>query len=208
MGGFTVAEKFIIEIFRKKEPDELTVILSDPDGKLDIGSAAALAGANGCAMALRAAKIAAKALCENERLAYIQRNLETLRTYMVHLIDEDTKGRNILKRAIKEGDELKIDAALHPACAICDEIINQMCNVISLLDELSEIAPAASAVYLGSAVHMCMSALQSARFYVGMSSKSMDETFRFVTRRENEITLENYGAIAERILARVEETLK
>ena len=42
-------EKLIIEIFKKKEPEEFTKLLSDPEGKLDIGSGAALVAAEACA---------------------------------------------------------------------------------------------------------------------------------------------------------------
>ena len=199
-------KKFIIEIYRKKDADELTKALADAEGKLLPGSAAALSAADGCAMALRAAKLSEG--LDPERKDYLLRNLEKLRSYMVYLIDEDVKGGNILRRAVREGAPQKIDAARHPACSISDEIINQVCNLFQLLDELSAVCTAETAPWLGGAAHMAMAALQSARlFVVHMSSLSTDETFRFITRRENEITLENLRPVADRVLARVEEAL-
>ncbi len=196
-------EKIIIEIFRKKEPEELTKLLSDPDGRLDIGSGAALVGADACAMGLRAANIAAKSTSGIERLDYIVRNMEKLRSYMVYLIDEDVKCRVLLRRALKEGDAQKIDASRQPACCICEEIINQMCNVLELLNDLADI-DTQGAMYLASAVHMSMAAIRSAMLYVvDMSSKSSDETYVFVTRRENELTLVRCTELSEAVLAKL-----
>ena len=130
-------EKLVIEIYRKKDPEELTKLLSEPESKLDLGSAAALTAADACAMGLRAAKLAAAEVSGNERLDYILRNLEKLREYMVYLIDEDVKCRSMLRRAEKKGNEREIEAARRPACCICEEIINQMGNMLALLNELA-----------------------------------------------------------------------
>ena len=197
-----MAEKIVIEIYRKKNPDELTAALADPEGKLDLASGAAYTAAEACAMGLRAARLAKG---DEERLDYLRRNLEKLRGYMVYLIDEDLKGRSIMARAQKEGDRQKIDAAIHSICAIPDEIINQMCNVIDLLLELSEMDTAACAPYLGSAAHTAMAALQSARlFVVNATLHSDDETYTYITRRENEIRLGEYEPKLQKILERVE----
>lgn len=200
-----MAEKIVIEIFRKKNPDELTAALSDPEGKLDIASGAALVAAEACSMALRAARLAQG---DAERLDYLRRNLEHLRSYMVYLIDEDLKGRSIMSRAKKEGDEQKIDAAIHSVCAISDEIINQMCNVLDLLLELSEMDAASCAPYLGSAAHTAMAALQSARLFVVNATRgSKDETYAYITKRENEIRLGEYEPKVKTILERVEQAI-
>ena len=201
-------KKFIIEIFRKKDPEELTAILADPAGKLDIGSAAALCAAESAAMALRAARLAAVQHEGDERLDYILRNVEKLRAYFVYLIDEDVKGRNIMRRAIKEGDPQKIDAAREPAAAISDEVICQLINLMDLVDELTAFAPAESAVYVGSAVEFALSAIRSARlFAIHTANGSSDGTYAFVVRRENEIRLEELRPKTDRILAWAEEKL-
>lgn len=200
-----MAGKIVIDIFRKKDPDELTAILADPAGKLDLASGAALTAAEACAMGLRAARLAQG---DAERLDYLRRNLEKLRSYMVYLIDEDVKGRSIMARARKEGDEQKIDAAIHSVCAISDEIINQMCNVIDLLSELSDMDTAGCAPYLGSAVRTAMASLESARlFVVNATRNGKDETYAFITRRENELRLAEFEPKAQKILARVEQAI-
>lgn len=198
-----MGEKLVIEIYRQKEPEELTKLLSDPDSRLEIGSGAALVAADACAMGLRAAKLAAGHISGNERLEYFLRNLEKLRSYMVYLIDEDVKCRALLRRAEKEGDAQKIDASRQPACCICEEIINQMGNLLELLNELADI-DTQGAMYIASAVHMSMAAMQSAMaFVLDMSSKSSDDTYVFVTRRENELTLERCSSLSREILAKV-----
>ena len=121
-----MAKKIVIELFRKKDPEELTAAFADPDAKPNLASSAALTAANACAMGLRAAKMLPE---EGERIDYLRRNLDKQRSYMIYLIDEDLKGRGIMARAQKEGDPAKIDAARHSVCAISDEIINQMCHV-------------------------------------------------------------------------------
>lgn len=195
-------EKLVIEIYRKKDPDELTRLLSEPESKLDLGSAAALTAADACAMGLRAAKLAAAGTAGDERLDYILRNLEKLREYMVYLIDEDVKCRSILRRAEKKGNEREIEAARRPACCICEEIINQMGNTLDLLNELADKGKQGG-MYISAAAHMSMAAMQSAMaFVLDMSAKSSDDSYVFVTRRENEITLENYSAVAQTVLAK------
>ena len=195
-------EKLVIEIYRKKDPEELTKLLSEPESKLDLGSAAALTAADACAMGLRAAKLTAAEVSGNERLDYILRNLEKLREYMVYLIDEDVKCRSLLRRAEKKGDEREIEAARRPACCICEEIINQMGNILDLLNELADLGKQGS-MYISAAVHMSMAAMQSAMaFVLDMSAKSSDDNYVFVTRRENEITLEKTSAVAQAVLAK------
>ncbi len=201
-------KKFVIEIFRKKDSEELTAAMADPEGKLDVGSAAALCGAEACAMALRGARLAAKDRAGDERMDYLLRNIEKLRAYFVYLIDEDVKGRNIMKRAMKDGDPQKIDAARQPASAISDEVICQMINLVDLIEELTAFAPRESAVYLGSAVEYAMSSIRSARlFVVQLANGSSDETYSFIVRRENEIRLEALRPKTEKILAWAEERL-
>ena len=201
-------KKLIIEIFRKKDPEELTSALADPDGKLDIGSAAALCGAEACAMALRGARIAAKERGGEERMEYLLRNFDKLRSYLVYLIDEDVKGRNIMKRAVKEGDPQKIEAAREPAAAISDEVICQMINLVDLIEELTAFAPKESAIYLGSAVEFALSSIRSARlFAVHLARGSSDDTYSFIVRRENEIRMEALLPKTEKILAWAEEQL-
>ncbi len=203
-----MAEAIKIEIFRQKNADEFTKSLADPDSRLETGSASALTAALSAALLGRAAALTAAAQPGEERPEYIARNAEILRGYMVHLIDEDVKCRGPLRRALKEGDSLKIEAARQPAIAITGEIINMMSQALALAAELCGFCPSEAMHYLGESAELALAAIRSARIYtVNMADLATDETYRFVVRRENEITWESCLAQAETIRNAVEKAI-
>jgi formiminotetrahydrofolate cyclodeaminase len=195
-----MAEKIVIELFRNKNMDELTQALANPDSKLETGSGAAAVAAAAAALVCRAAAITAKSQEVDERLDYIQRNVEILRNYMVHMIDEDVKCRAPLNRAIREGDKVTIEAARQPATSICGEIINMMGKLLELAVELSPRCPKEAKHYLTEAAEIALSACRSAKAYiVDMSSYCTDETYRFVVCRENELLIQQYEELIKQI---------
>ena len=186
-----MAEGIKIEIFKLKNADELTRSLADPESRIETGSGAAMTAALAMALLERAAALTVKALPGNERADYIFRNAEILRTYMVHLIDEDVKSRGPLRRALQEGDARNIEAARQPAISIPGEIINMMNQSLELGVELCGLCPKEAMHFVGESAELAMAAIRSARLYiVDMSDYCSDDTYRFVIRRENEITLE------------------
>ena len=198
-----MAEKITIEIFRKKLPDELTKSLSEPDSRSDIGSGAALTAASAAAYLTRAAALTAAEKGSAERLEFIQRNGEILRSYMIRLIDEDVKCRGPLRRAQKEGDEYKIEASMQTAAAIANEIINMMSQLLELSEELSAMAAPEAKRFAAASADLAMGAIRACmRYVLALSRKSEDETYRYVVRRENEITLQDCEEKAARILGR------
>lgn len=205
-----MAEKIVIDVdvFRDKTAGDFTKALADPAGKLETGSACAVAASLSAALLTRVAAVVAGERPEDERAAYILKNAEILRGYMVHLIDEDVKSRGPLRKAKLSGKRQEIDAARQPAVAICAEIINMMGQCIDFMDELTAVCPKESAHYLGESANFALSAIRSARLYIiDMADKSSDETYRFVTRRENEITLQSCVQAAERVLAFAEASI-
>lgn len=199
-----MAEKFKIDIFRLKTADEFIKLLSDPESRLETGSAAAVAAGEASALLMRAAAIASAAEPEDERLQYILKNAGILRDYMINLIDEDVKARAPLNRALRGGDAREIEASRHPATAICAEIISMMCRCIELLTELTERCPKEALHYLGSAAELAAGAMKSARMYVvNMADKCSDDTYRYITRRENELTFEQYLPMAQSVADKV-----
>ena len=200
--------KVNIDVFREKTAEEFTKALADPAGKLETGSACAVAAALSAALLERVAAIVAAERPEDQRAAYILKNAGILRGYMVHLIDEDVKSRGPLHKAELDGKKQEIEAARQPAVAICAEIANMMCQCLEFMDELKELCPKSALHYLGESANFAMSAVKGARLYiVDMADKSTDETYRFVIRRENEITLEKYSQVAQRVLDRAEEAI-
>lgn len=186
-----MAEGLKIEIFRMKNAEEFTASLADPQCRMETGSGAAMTAAVSAALLCRASRIAAEAQPDNERTDYLARNTETLRKYMVHLIDEDVKARGPLRRAMNEGGEREIEAARQPAIAICGEIINMMNQSLELAKELTGFCPKAAMHYVGESAELALASVKAARmFIVDLSDYCSDDTYRFVIRRENEITLE------------------
>ena len=200
-----MAEKIMIEVFKKKTMEELSQALADPDGKLETGSGAAAVASVAAALLCRAAAATGKTVSGNERLDYIVRNGEILRSYMVHLIDEDVKCRGPLKRAMMEGDARTIEAARQPAVSISAEILNMMGKLLELARELCPLCPKEARHYLAESAELAMAAARTARSYiVDMAAYSSDETYRFVTRRENELLLAQFAPLAEEIIKSVE----
>lgn len=196
-----MAEKIVIEIYKTKTPDELTKLIADPDSRLETGSGSAVTAAIAAALLERAAVLTGKTAEDSERVAYIVKNSEIIRNYMIHLIDEDAKSRGPLKRAMKEGGPREIEAARQPAVAICSEIVNMMGNCLEFALELKELCPEDAKHYLAESAETAMGASKSAVHYIlDMSSKCSDETYKFVTRRENEITLEQHMKLYKAIL--------
>ena len=200
-----MAEKIMIEVFKKKTMEELSQALADPDGKLETGSGAAAVASVAAALLCRAAAVTGKTVSGNERLDYIARNGEILRSYMVHLIDEDVKCRGPLKRAMMEGEARAIEAARQPAVSICAEILNMMGKLLELAQELCPLCPKEARHYLAESAELAMAAARTARSYiVDMAAYSSDETYRFVTRRENELLLAQFAPLAEEIIKSAE----
>ena len=197
-----MAEKILVEVFKKKTAEELSQALADPDSRLETGSGSAITASLAAALMCRAAAITARKPEGNERLDYICRNGEILRSYMVHLIDEDVKCRGPLRRAVKEGDARAIEAARQPGSAIPAEIVNMMGKLLELSAELCPQCPKEAAHYLRESTELALSAAGSARdFILDMASYCSDETYRFVTRRENELLMEQLDSKAKEIRA-------
>ena len=186
-----MADKLVIEIYKKKEPEEFTKILADPNSRLEVGSAAALTAASAAALLKRAAGIVSGEQPDNERVAYILKNAEIIRGYMVCLIDEDVKCRGPLRKAQKEGDEDKIEACIQSAVCIAAEIVNMCGHIVSFLNELAELCPKNALHYLAESAQLAVGAAESCKEYIlNLAGTSKDETYRFVTARENELTFE------------------
>lgn len=198
-------EKIIIDIFKEKKAEEFTSALASPECRANAGSAAAYTAAMACALTERVAKLCAAQKEDDERLAYIVRNSEILRGYMVHLIDEDVKSKKPFNRAKKEGGEREIEASLQTASCIDAEIINMMKPCLEFLDELAERCPAEEKHFLLEAAELAMSACRVARSVVlSYAALSSDETYRFVTQRENEVFLAERTALYESMVSKLQ----
>ena len=199
-----MAEALKIEIFRKKLPDELTKALSEADSRTDIGSGAALSAATAAAWLIRAAALTAEERGSTEQLDYLCRNGEILRSYMIRLSDEDVESRGPLRKAWEEGDPRTVEAARQPAAAIANEIINMMNQLLDLLNQLAEICSGEAKRFVAASADLAMGSVRaSMRYVLDLGAKCSDETYRYIVKRENEITLDacrqNYAKILEKV---------
>ena len=199
-----MADKIVIEVFREKTAEDFTKAISSPDCRANAGSAAAYAAAMACALAERAAKICEISNGGNERLTYIVRNIEILRGYMVHLIDEDVKSKRPFARAQKEGGPRDIEATIQTASCIDAEIVNMMKPCLEFLEELCPLCPADDRHFIREAAELAMSACKVAQSVIfTYAAMSTDETYRFVTQRENEVFLSERTALYESIVSKL-----
>jgi formiminotetrahydrofolate cyclodeaminase len=153
-------------------------------------------------MLARAAVQIRQAGGENEKLDWYVRNTEILRSYMVKLIDEDVKCRGPLRRALKEGDERTIEAARQAAVSICLEIVNMMGQCIDLAGDLADLAGDSAKANLAAGADLAYGAsLAAGRYILYMSSLSPDDTYRYVMKRENELTMQAQKEAYERVIA-------
>ncbi len=201
-----MAEKIVIEVFKEKKAEEFTSALASPDCRANAGSAAALTAAMACALAERAAKLCASENAGNERLDYIVRNCEILRGYMVHLIDEDAKSKRPYARAMKEGGEREIEATLQTASCIDAEIVNMMKPCLEFLDELCPLCPVKEKHLILEAAELAMCAVKAAQSVIfSYADQSSDDTYRFVTHRENEVFLAERTGLYESIVKKCDQ---
>lgn len=201
-----MAESIQIEIFRRKDAEEFTKSLADPDSRAQTGSGAAMTAAVASALLERAAKLAAAELPEQERVEYIRRNAEILRSYMVNLIDEDVKARGPYRRALKDGDPRKLEAATQVAGAVCSEIVGMMTKALELTEELADLCPEDAKHFLAESADLALAAVRSCmRVCVYWGYRSSEDTRRYVIRRENELQWDQILPCYQRIIRKLEQ---
>ena len=198
-----MADGLKIEIFRNQSADELTKNLANPESRAGAGSAAAASAAMAAGLlSLAAAQIVSAAEEKDDELEWYTRNSEILRAYMVNLIDEDVKCHGPLRRALKEGDAHRVEAARQTAVSICLEIVNMMGKCLEMAEGLMPKADDESKAILSESADLAYGAsLAAGRHVLYMSTLSPDDTYRFVMKRENELTMQEQKAAYDRILA-------
>ena len=197
-------DKLKIEILKNDTVDALTSKISTPEARPEAGSAAAASASFASALLERAAKEIARNVEsgeQNEKLDWYVRNAEILRDYMVRLIDEDVKCRGPLRRALKEGDDRRIEAARQTATSICLEIVNMMGKALEMADELLAFADRNAKFHLVECADLAYGAsLAAGRYILYLSGMSCDDTYRYVMRRENELTMTAQKEIYDRLI--------
>lgn len=194
--------KFKIDIFRKKTVEEFSALLADPGSRMGSGSAAAASGAIAASLLARTANLCSSEQGTEEQLEWFVRNSEILRSYMLNLIDEDVKCHGPLLRAEKEGDPRKIEASRQAAVCICLEIVNMMGKCLEMVEGIIPFTNSESMLFAVQSAELAYSAsLAAGNYILKMSSLSTDETYRYIMKRENELTMQAQQENLNRILA-------
>ena len=200
-----MAGKIVIEIYKDKNVDELTKIIADPESKLDTGSGAALNFAVAASLLSRAAALTAKSGVSGEKIDYIVKNAEKLREYMVFLIDDDVRSKNPLRQAIKNGSvPEELEAVRRPTVAISVELVNMTGQGLEMALDLAEICSEDAKPYIEQFAHTVMAVAKcSVSFILSVTQKSNEETYRYVSKRENEITMDGYQKLYDRLMEKL-----
>ena len=126
--------------------------------------------------------------------------------YSKNLIDEDVKCRGPLRRALKEGSEERIEASRQAAVSICLEIINMMGKCLEMSAGLLTYSDSAAFAYVTECAELAYSASLTAGNYVlSMSRLSSDDTYQYVMKRENELTMQHQKEFLDRLRSAVAE---
>jgi formiminotetrahydrofolate cyclodeaminase len=205
-----------VEKFADKTCKDFCREVSAKDGKPGGGSVAALTGACAASLGVMVANLTEgkKRYQEHEAEVMDARDkLETLRTYLLYLVDEDIKGFAPLQKysAMDTSDPLiasKYQGALRTACFIPNEIHYKMVEVAELLATIAEFGCVGAISDIGAALVLCRAVMETCRFTTLSNAKYMkDEVYAATLAREFEIS---FGEIMPKIdaaLAMVEEKL-
>ena len=199
-----MSEKIVIEIYKDKKVDELTKIIADPESKLDTGSGAALNFAVAASFLSRAAALTVKSGVSGEKIDYVVRNTEKLREYMVFLIDEDVRSKNPMRQALKHGVPEEIEAVRKPTVAISEELVNMTGQGLELALSLAEICSEDAKPYIEQFAYTVMAVAETSVSYIlSVTQKAVDETYRYVSKRENEITMGEFRELYDRLMEKI-----
>jgi len=206
-----------VENFADKNLHEYTRELSLAEGKPGGGSAIALVGALSASLGLMEAGLTdgkEKYAQYDEDIKKCLKDLETLRVYLVHLVDEDIKAFAPLAKYApmdKSDPETKAhyQASLRLACAIPTEIMYKMTEVAGYLSMLANEGCTGAISDVGVALCLCRAVMKSARFTCLANAKYFDdEVYAMTVEREFDIVFKDNMPVIDAALAKVEERLK
>ena len=206
-----------VERFADKTLSEYTRLTAAADGKPGGGSVMALCGACASALGLMVANLSeGKKSCEQyaDDISRCAKELETLRTYMIHLVDEDIKAFAPLAKysAMDRSDpdvEAHYQASLRLACAIPTEIVYKMTECAGLLSELADKGCAGAISDVGAALCLCRAVMEGGRFTCLANAKYFeDDVYAMTVRREFEIVFSENMPKLDSAIAKVEQRLQ
>lgn len=193
-------------LFAGKSVKSFNKELADPSSKLGIGSAAAEAGATSAAMMVLAI---GKTGSDDPALEKAKKDLETMREYFIHLIDEENKAKMPLEKRLEaDAPENEIEGGYRTACTIVDDIIYDVIKVVDILDSIADKLCPCTAAICSSAIFFARTAIETCRVQLAFySTKMNEEVYARTTKRGPEIALEGVLPTMEKLLNKFAEAL-
>lgn len=195
------------EFYADKTLKNFTLAVADPESKFSLGNVAADAAATAAALALRAVR---KTASEDEAMKKAEGDLETLRGYFVHLIDEENKARIPLEKRLASGAPAhEIEGGYRTACIIVDEVLYSAARLIEVIGTVADKVCPCTAELCAAAVFYAKHAMECTRLQLAAySTKMSEEVYARTTRREPEIAIEGISELANGLIKKFEEMIK
>ncbi len=201
-------DDLMIESYSDKTVKKYSELEADEKSVFGLGSAAADSSVNAASLALRALRVTAS---EDEDMLHAQQDLEKLRVYFLHLMDEENKAKKPLEKMLAEGNaaDNELEGAYRTACCIIDEIFYMSVRVAETLEPVADKISADAAHYAAAAMQFLKCTMQTVRIQKAVYSTKMSEpVFAHTTRREPEIAIENNAELFDGIIAKLEGKIK
>ena len=200
-------EDLMLETYADKSLKAYSELVAKPDSLFGLGSAAAEVAASAAAMALKAVRLSGS---DAPEAVHAEKELETLRSYFLHLLDEENKAKKPLdKRLAANAGDSEIEAAYRTACCIIDEVFYMSVRTVETLGSVADKICPCAAHFASAAVHFAKCAMDSVRIQKAVYSTKMNEpVFARTTRREPEIAIESNAELFDGLIAKFEGMIK
>lgn len=182
--------------------------IADTGSVFGLGSAAAESSVTASSLVLRALRLTAS---EDADMLHAEQDIEKLRVYFLHLIDEENKAKKPLEKLLKQpdADENELEGAYRTACCIIDEIFYMSIRIAETLEPIADKITPESAHFASAALHFAKCAMDTVRIQKAVYSTKMNEpVFAHTTRREPEIAIENNAELFNGLIAKFEAKIK
>lgn len=199
----------MVETYSDKKLKALSDMIVDAQDVFGLGSAAALAAMASASLGERAVHISG---VNDDDMRRAEKDFETLRTYFVHLVDEENKAKKPLEKMLKNPDtpENELDAGYRTACSVIDEVFYMSIRVVAeTLAPMADKITADAAPFASAAVHCAECAMDIVRIQKAFYASKMPEpVFARTTLREPEIAIESNAELFNSLIKKFEDKIK
>lgn len=194
----------LIESYSDRTLKAYSGMMADEKSLFGLGSAAAESSMCAASLALRALNMSAS---EDEAMLHAKRDMDKLRDYFLHLIDEENKAKKPLEKMLEEGNaaDNELEGAYRTACCIIDEVFYMSIRIAETLEPVADMIPAEAAHFASAALGFAKCTMDTVRIQKAVYSTKMNEpVFAHTTRREPEIAIENSAELFDGLRAKFE----